>query len=223
VNRKASLLLTILLLLCVPSTWAAERFSFTIIGIDCAACAKPILNALNGVPGVKNPQLDWKQGRATVDLPDGFNKAKLKDAITDLGFEAVFAGEKRAEFEPLPESVRKTLDIVTYLDGKKVDPKKIVAPGKVTIIDFYGEWCGPCHLLDARLQHLQAKNRNFAVRRVDIGKWDNAAAAQLTHEFGAEGLPYVRVYDANGKYITSVTGGMWDQILAALKKAGLPL
>jgi thiol-disulfide isomerase/thioredoxin len=221
--RKALPLL--LLLLVVPATLlqAAQTFTFTVIGIDCAGCEKPIVNALRKLDGVKNPRLDWKQGLATVELPDVFDKAKLRNAMTELGFEAVFPGEKRAEFDPLPEDVRKTLDIITYRDGRKIDAKKLLASGKVTILDFYGEWCGPCHLLDSRLQHLQAKNRNFAVRRIDIGKWDNAAAAQLTHEFGAEGLPYVRIYDANGKFVTALTGGMWDQILAALTKAGLTL
>jgi len=46
-----------------------------------------------------------------------------------------------------------------------------------------------------------------------------AAAAQATH-FGAEALPYIRVYDAHGKFVASVTGGMWDEVLAAIEKAG---
>jgi hypothetical protein len=59
---------------------------------------------------------------------------------------------------------------------------------------------------------------NLAIRRADIGKWNNAAAAQATH-LGAEALPYIRVYDAHGKFVTSVTGGMWDEVLAAIEKA----
>ena len=47
----------------------------------------------------------------------------------------------------------KTLDIVAYTNGKRVDIAKIVAPGKITIVDFYADWCGPCHVLEARLQH----------------------------------------------------------------------
>jgi hypothetical protein len=62
---------------------------------------------------------------------------------------------------------------------------------------------------------------NLAVRRVNIGKWDNEAARQATREFRAEALPYVRVYDAKGKFVAAVTGGMWDEVLAALEKAGL--
>jgi hypothetical protein len=59
---------------------------------------------------------------------------------------------------------------------------------------------------------------NLAVRRVNIGKWDNDAAKQAT-ELHAEALPYIRVYDARGKFVTAVTGGMWDEVLAAIGKA----
>jgi hypothetical protein len=27
------------------------------------------------------------------------------------------------------------------------------------------------------------------------------------------------VYDARGKFVTAVTGGMWDEVLAAIEKA----
>jgi len=138
--------------------------------------------------------------------------------MSNAGFQAVFAGEKPRDIEPLPAAVLKTLDIESYTDGRRVDIEKIVAPGKVTIVDFYADWCGPCHVLETRLQHLMQGRKNLAVRRVNIGKWDNAAARQAT-ELRAEALPYIRVYDARGKFVTAVTGGMWDEVLGAIEKA----
>ena len=38
----------------------------------------------------------------------------------------------------------------------------------------------------------------------------------------AEALPYIRVYDAKGKFVASVTGGMWDEVLIAIAKAEKP-
>lgn len=69
------------------------------------------------------------------------------------------------------------------------------------------------------MQHLMRGKKNLAPRRVDIGKWDNEAAKQATREFHAEALPYIRVYDANGRFVGSVTGGMWDEVLAMIAKA----
>ena len=62
-------------------------------------------------------------------------------------------------------------------------------------------------------------NPNLAVRRVNVGKWDNPAAKQATSAFRVESLPYVRVYDARGKFIGAETGGMWDKILKLVEKA----
>ena len=131
----------------------------------------------------------------------------------------MFDGEERKDLRPLPDDVRRTLDIASASEGEKIDVAKTLVPGKVTVLDYWAEWCSPCHLLDIRLQHLVQADPNLAVRRINIGKWDNAAAKQATSEFRAEALPYVRVYDARGKFVGAATGGMWDKILKLVEKA----
>jgi copper chaperone CopZ len=196
----------------------ADTITFKVVGIDCAACAPPIVRALSGVEGVTHASVDAKAETATVEVAAGFDRQKLRDAVSNAGFVAVFPGEEHREIAPLPAEVVKTLDIIAYTSGRRVDLDKIVAIGKVTIVDFYADWCGPCRVLEARLQHLMQGKKNLAIRRIDIGKWDNEAAKQAT-ALHAEALPYVRVYDAKGKFVTAVTGGMWDEVLAAIAKA----
>jgi thiol-disulfide isomerase/thioredoxin/copper chaperone CopZ len=198
---------------------AAETFQFTVLGIDCKECAPPILKALNGIKGVENAKLDWKKGLATVDLPAGFEKVKIKTALDAIGYEAVFPGETQKDLQPLPPEVVERLDIVSYDGSRKVDVKGVLARGKVTVLDYWAEWCSPCKYQDARLQHLVMANPRVAVRRVDVGNWDNAAARQATAEFRLAALPYVRVYDAAGKHVGSVTGGSWDRLLELIEKA----
>lgn len=212
----------LLAILLFASAAAAEPFTFTIVGMDCAACGPPIVKTLTAVEGVKSAKVDWKSETATVDVPAQFDRQKLRVALTNAGFESIFPGEERKEIQPLAPEILKTLDIIEYKDGKRVDIAKLMAPGKITIVDFYGEWCGPCRVLETRLQHLMRGQGNIALRRVDIGKWDNDAAKQATREFHAEALPYIRVYDAKGKFVASVTGGMWDEVLNAVAKAAYP-
>ena len=197
----------------------AETLRFTVIGIDCAACAPPIERALKGVSGVRSVKLDWKAGVATVEVPEGFDRSKLRDAVAAIGYEAVFDGEARKDLQALPEEERRGLDIASASDGARIDLAAVVVPGKITLLDYWAEWCSPCHLLDARLQHLVKANPQIAVRRVNVGKWDNDAAKQATREFRLEALPYVRVYDAKGKFVGAVTGGSWDEILKTIEKA----
>jgi copper chaperone CopZ len=206
------------LLIALAAPAFADKLTFNVIGIDCASCAPPVKKALAAVAGVTNVTVDATAKTATVDVPPGFEKSKLRDALSNAGFDATFPGEKRTEVEPLPNDVLKKLDIVRY-DGKSpLDFDNVLAAGKVTIVDYYADWCGPCNVLESRLERYMVAHPNLAIRRADIGKWNNAAAAQATH-LGAEALPYIRVYDAHGKFVASVTGGMWDEVLAAIEKA----
>jgi thiol-disulfide isomerase/thioredoxin len=198
---------------------ADEPLRFTVVGIDCEECAAPIVKALRGVPGAGNPRLDWKAGVATVERRPGLDRERLRKALQEIGYEAVFDGEQRHDLQPLPDDVRRTLDIASASDGKKVDLAKAVVAGKITVIDYWAEWCSPCRLLDTRLQHLVQSDSNLAVRRVNMGNWDNPAARQATSEFRIEALPYVRVYDARGKFVGDATGGVWDKLLKLVEKA----
>jgi copper chaperone CopZ/thiol-disulfide isomerase/thioredoxin len=198
----------------------AEQLQFTVIGIDCKECAPPIVRALRELPGVKSAALDWKKGVATLEVAEGFDRTKIKKAVDAIGYEAIFPGEDRKEFAALPADVVAKLDIVSYDGATKVDLKKIPVPGKITVLDYWAEWCSPCHFLEKRLQHVLNSNpTGMALRRVNVGKWDNAAARQATSEFRLEALPYVRVYDRNGKFAGDVTGGSWDELLKVLEAA----
>jgi thioredoxin 1 len=218
-KHAARTVLAVALLAFPFAVLADETFQFTILGIDCKECAPPIVKALNGIKGVRDVKLDWKAGVATVRIPDGFEKTKIKTAMDAIGYEAVFPGEKQKDLEPLPEDVVRTLDIVSYDGKQKVDVKKVLASGKVTVLDYWAEWCSPCKFQDARLQHLVRANPGVAVRRIDVAKWDNAAARQATAEYRLEALPYVRVYDSTGKFVGAVTGGSWDKLLDLIEKA----
>ncbi|MFN2385087.1 MAG: thioredoxin domain-containing protein [Thermoanaerobaculia bacterium] len=198
---------------------AEETFRFTVLGVDCKECAPPILKALNSVRGVRDAKLDWKAGVATVEVSEGFDKGRIKTALDAIGYEAVFPGEEQKDLKPLPDEVVRTLDIVSYDGKQKVDVKGVLAAGKVTVLDYWAEWCSPCKFQDARLQHLVRANSKVAVRRIDVGKWDNAAARQATAEFRLGALPYVRVYDASGRFVGAVTGGSWDKLLELIEKA----
>ena len=208
-----------LLLLLSPALLAADRITFTIVGIDCEGCVGPIRKQLSSIDGLKLTELKWQEGLATVEVPAGFDRERIRKAMTELGFEAIFPGEKRKDLEPVDPAVLRTLDITTDPAGSKVDAKKIVAPGKITIVDFYADWCGPCQVLEKRLHNYLTVHKDLALRRVNVGKWDTAAAKQATREYRAEGLPYIRVYDASGRFVGAVTGGAWDQVLAQIEKA----
>ena len=207
------------LLLLAAKESRAEAFEFRVVGIECKLCAAPIQKALASVPGVRKARVDWKKESAEVEIPSDFDKSELKASLERLGFQAVFPGETARGFEPLPPEDLAKLDIRTFDGREAVDEKSLASPGKTTLIDYYADWCGPCKVLELRLQHYMALHADISLRRVDIAKWDNAAARRVTRQ-GAASLPYVRVYDPTGRLLG--TGGMWDEILALIEKSRAP-
>jgi thiol-disulfide isomerase/thioredoxin len=101
-------------------------------------------------------------------------------------------------------------DIRTLPPGESVDLAAKSAEGKVTIFDFYAEWCAPCALITPELEKLvDSRPDEVALRKVDVIGWGSDAAVDQ----GIEYLPYLAVVDADGN--VAATG---DDSLSYLKE-----
>lgn len=75
----------------------------------------------------------------------------------------------------------------------------MVAKGKITVVDFFATWCGPCKMLGEELKKI--KDKNVVIKRVDIDR-DNGLSARL----GINAVPFVAVFDKSGKAFTAFCG-----------------
>jgi len=114
--------------------------------------------------------------------------------------------------KPLTPAERARADIAVASRGEAIDVRKQLAPGKITIFDFWAEWCGPCHLLTPKLERMVFETPGLALRTVDIGNWDSPAAKQATEQFKLPALPYVRIYGPDGKLLAAIVGNDVEQI-----------
>ncbi len=179
--------------------------------------------ALDGLDGVRQAEVDWQAGTARVVRVKGTAKTSdLIGKITQEGFEASASPRQSASQEStavgsVPPGFE-GLDAVLAAREKKIVVRKLLVPGKVTIVDFYAEWCVPCKVLDEKIKGLLRQNSDVALRKVDIVGWESPVARQCTEEFKMPALPYVRIYGKNGRFLTAL-GNDFEKIQAAVSKA----
>lgn len=99
--------------------------------------------------------------------------------------------------------------------GGQLDLKKILAPGKITIVDFYAEWCGPCKQIGPQLEKLNKEDPDVVLRKVDIVKW----GTPVTKQFDIKGVPRIQVYDRKGNLTGTVSGASMDAVMAYVRAA----
>lgn len=90
----------------------------------------------------------------------------------------------------------------------------ISEPGRLNIVDFHAEWCGPCKKLGPVLT--EVVNANSGVAR--LGKIDVDQAGELSQTLGVRRIPDVRFY-VDGQLVHRFTGGKPKAALEKLVKA----
>ena len=108
-------------------------------------------------------------------------------------------------FEPLPE-LPATADVQKLsASGEDVPALEAHAvPGKVTLFDFYADWCAPCRKIDAHVFTKMKTRDDIALRKLNVVSWDTPVAKRYLANVPS--LPYVVVFGKDGKLATAISG-----------------
>ena len=92
------------------------------------------------------------------------------------------------------------------------DFKNAIASSKLTIVDFFATWCGPCKAIAPKLEDLAESNPNIQVVKVDVDKLED-----LSQEQGITAMPTF-LFFKNGSKLDSIRGANIDSIKALVEK-----
>lgn len=87
---------------------------------------------------------------------------------------------------------------------------------KLTVIDFWAEWCGPCKMIGPIVEELATEYKET----VNIGKMDVDANSEVPFKFGVRSIPTI-VFIKNGKEVDRHVGATTKAVLDAKIKANM--
>ncbi len=184
---------------------------FSVAGMSCDGCAQNATKVLKKIRGVQTVTIDFASQHAVVTGRE-ITREQIEEALGTFGFEARFSGDTIVQ--SLSEEEKAGLDIATASHGEAFELADHLTAGKITIFDYYADWCGPCHLLTPKLERLLLKYDGLALRTVDISSWESEAAKQAN----LPGLPFVRIYGPQGKLLGSVQGNQIQKVEEVIQR-----
>ena len=79
--------------------------------------------------------------------------------------------------------------------------EKVLASDKLSVVDFWAEWCGPCRAVSPIIDKL---SKEYA-GKVNVGKVDVDANPRLSNDYNVTSIPTV-LFIKNGKVVDKLIG-----------------
>ena len=159
----------------------SHRWVFLLLPVALAACATTSAHAPPGAPvaGDWCPEHSRPESQCAICHPELALPAPKPPEGADWR-RIVDAGEDVPALEP--HAVR----------------------GKVTIFDFYADWCGPCRQVDEHVFEVLKRRSDVAYRKLNIVSWETPIAKH--YMANVPSLPFVIVYGKDGKPAGKMSG-----------------
>ena len=197
---------------------ATREVTLSLKGVTCGSCWTPIEKALSKIDGLISAEFNLENAECILVVGQNVTDSLLVAVVSYTGYSCELGAGKGGYATQLvyPDSA----DILWLSkQGEKIEDLSAgLAPGKINIVDFYADWCGPCRVLDQTLLKLATTRDDVAIRKVNIVNYKSPVAKQFLRR--VRGIPYLLVFDKNGKRIARITGLDIEKLNEALAKAG---
>lgn len=112
------------------------------------------------------------------------------------------SSDKQTEDEYDQDASFDDMPTISHTAGEEVDVEELVYKGKVTIFDFYSEYCGPCRRMSPKLERLDEKRDDIVVVKIDINR-ENVRGidwgSPVSRQYNLRSIPYFIIYDTSGR------------------------
>jgi thiol-disulfide isomerase/thioredoxin len=221
-----------------PAKAGTTKAVLKLFKMDCSACSAQIEAKLNSLDGISEAVADYDKAEAYVIYnPTKINVNKMIAEIKAIEFDAkagdikTFPAEglktvkdtktsqKIASLKAIEEDDAK-VGIKIVSNGEVIDLEKNLDKNKLTVYDFYADWCDHCIELGENLKILMKKNPEaFVVKKIHLkGEAADTYKLPIVKKYLKDvfGFPYIRVYNSKG--ILLYEGGDLKEIEQVLSK-----
>ncbi|KAJ2988094.1 hypothetical protein HDV02_005817 [Globomyces sp. JEL0801] len=93
--------------------------------------------------------------------------------------------------------------------------KELIGSAKVTVVDFYADWCGPCVAVAPKIEELSDQFPNLQFLKVNVDD-----SADISEECEIRAMPTFQFYQSGKKLQNDIVGADLPKINEFLAKHG---
>ena len=92
--------------------------------------------------------------------------------------------------------------------------QEVIESGKVVLLDFYADWCGPCRRMSPLVERLAEEHPEYAVGKINVDD-----EQELAEQFGVMSIPMLAGIKGGELVAKNVGAIPYEAILDMVQKA----
>ena len=77
---------------------------------------------------------------------------------------------------------------------------EVLKSNKITVLDFWAPWCGPCRMLGPIIEELATSNADIAIGKLNVDENSESAS-----RYGVRGIPTI-IFFKDGEIVDKIVG-----------------
>jgi thioredoxin len=155
--------------------------------------------------------LGLEGGLFTLASPTGVKQLIAATEVTDITVSSEYLDGPVKPPAPRPKPATVAVSASRTPATGSIQPER----GKITIVDFYADWCGPCRKIGPVLEKIAEGDSNIVLQKVNVDK-----NKDLAQEYNVTAIPHIIIYDKSADVVDTVIGANEPRVRKAVADAG---